>query len=33
METQGGAWEREITATVFRPEETLRAWSLTEEQE
>ena len=33
METQGGAWEREITAAVFRPEETLRAWSLTKEQE
>lgn len=30
METQGRDWECSITAPVFRPENTMRAWSLTE---
>ncbi len=30
---QGARWSREITAAVFRPEESLRLWSLAEEKE
>lgn len=30
MSARGHIWDLEITASVFRPEETLRMWSLTE---
>lgn len=30
MDAQGGGWSRTIIAPVFRPENTLRAWCLTE---
>lgn len=33
VETKGNGWELEITAPVFRPEETMRLWSLTEEKQ
>lgn len=33
MEESGKNWSLEISARVFRPEESLRAWSLVEENE
>lgn len=33
MDAQGRDWSRTITAPVFRPENTLRAWCLTEEKQ